>query len=221
MQLSTSIQEEHRSIFDRVVNTISDVKETILNIGSSNEKISSDIPEQSNILGNYEEQQTLIEPTEKTINNTNKKILSTKQELIETSPLLSSTTHEKTASPTTTSVSNTMLGSDIDLEPIIIHGNPDIATSTPSTIPQTISTTSKKKQKKRKKDKQEMVLFDAPELTSLHSNKEEQQHKENITKDDFTVVNQTCDYESLPTTIVSATKSNTLCSGSFGDCSYK
>ncbi len=76
----------------------------------------------------------------------------------------SSTTHEKTGSSTIVRTQLT-LSPDIDLEPIILHGQLGASTIIPSNVTQTSSIISKKKHKKKKKDKKEMILFDAPEPT--------------------------------------------------------
>ncbi|CAF4105836.1 unnamed protein product [Adineta steineri] len=82
----------------------------------------------------------------------------------------SSTTHDKSSSSSTlTNISS--LSPDIDLEPFILHGNPNISVPIPPIIEQTTDRGSKKKQKKKKHMKIETVLFDAPELVLSDINK--------------------------------------------------
>ncbi|CAF4205014.1 unnamed protein product, partial [Adineta steineri] len=83
----------------------------------------------------------------------------------------SSTTHDKTlASSTMTNISP--LSPDIDLEPFILHGNPNVPVPIPPIIEQTTDRSSKKKQKKKKNDKSNAILYDAPELVLSNMNKE-------------------------------------------------
>jgi hypothetical protein len=76
----------------------------------------------------------------------------------------SSTTHEKATSSTTITTKPTF-STDIDLEPVILHGHPSAPVPILPIISQTTDTTSKEKQKKNKKQKKEIILFDAPEPT--------------------------------------------------------
>ncbi|CAF4160296.1 unnamed protein product, partial [Adineta steineri] len=82
----------------------------------------------------------------------------------------SSTTHEQSVS-SSTMTTKSPLSPDIDLEPIIIHGNPNVSVPIPPIIEQTTDRGSKKKQKKKKKDKIDVILFDAPELILSNMNK--------------------------------------------------
>ncbi|CAF4176370.1 unnamed protein product, partial [Adineta steineri] len=82
----------------------------------------------------------------------------------------SSTTHEQSVS-SSTMITKSPLSPDIDLEPIIIHGNPNVTIPIPPIIEQTTDRGSKKKQKKEKKDKTDVILFDAPELILSNMNK--------------------------------------------------
>ena len=74
----------------------------------------------------------------------------------------SSTVHDK-VSTTTTTTSYSNMSPHIDLEPVVLHGRPDIPVPLVAAYPPAATTTSaKKKNKKRKKDKDEEILFDAP-----------------------------------------------------------
>ncbi|CAF5224435.1 unnamed protein product, partial [Rotaria magnacalcarata] len=59
---------------------------------------------------------------------------------------------------------NTIFSSDIDLEPVVLHGHPSAPIPTPLILSQPEDSVSKKKTKKKKKDTQETIFFDAPEL---------------------------------------------------------
>ncbi|CAF4415655.1 unnamed protein product, partial [Rotaria sp. Silwood2] len=123
----------------------------------------------------------------------------------------SSTTHAKTLPSTTISTEST-LSSDIDLEPVIIHGHPTAPTITSPIVSETTNIPSKTKHKKKKKDTTEMILFDAPELTSPDAKKEkihdkqsalvEQAHPVNIETMDSSQLNRTIasEYEQLEST---------------------
>ena len=70
---------------------------------------------------------------------------------------------DKTSTPTMNTI-EALLSPDIDLKPLVIHGNPD-APGNVSPIPLVTAITGrtrKRKHKKRKKDKSEVLLFDAP-----------------------------------------------------------
>ncbi|CAF5165805.1 unnamed protein product, partial [Rotaria magnacalcarata] len=67
---------------------------------------------------------------------------------------------------------NTIFSPDIDLEPVVLHGHPSVPIPTPLILSQPEDSVSKKKTKKKKKDKQETILFDAPELISFDVNKQ-------------------------------------------------
>ncbi|CAM4793458.1 unnamed protein product [Rotaria magnacalcarata] len=67
---------------------------------------------------------------------------------------------------------NTIFSSDIDLEPVVLHGHPSAPIPTPLILSQPEDSVSKKKTKKKKKDKQETILLDAPELISFDANKQ-------------------------------------------------
>lgn len=76
----------------------------------------------------------------------------------------SSTIHEKSASSSTTTADS--LGPDIDLKPIVLHGNSSAPISSRPVISQTIEAKPKnKRQKSKKNDKKEMILYDAPDLS--------------------------------------------------------
>ncbi|CAF3976038.1 unnamed protein product, partial [Rotaria sp. Silwood2] len=112
----------------------------------------------------------------------------------------SSTTHTKTL-PSTTITMESTLSSDIDLEPVIIHGHPTAPTISSPIVSETANIPSKTKHKKKKKDKTEMIFFDAPELTSPDAKKEkihdtqstlvEQEHSVNIETMDSSQLHQT------------------------------
>ncbi|CAM4896984.1 unnamed protein product [Rotaria socialis] len=80
-----------------------------------------------------------------------------------------SSTTQSQVIPTT----NTTLSPDIDLEPVVLHGHPILPIATPPILLQPEDSVSKKKTKKKKKDKQETILFDAPELIPSDVNKQE------------------------------------------------
>ena len=91
----------------------------------------------------------------------------------------SSTTNDKLASSLTTTT-NPTLSLDIDLKPIILHGNPHVTIPARPIISETIDTTPKqKRQKSKKKDKKEMILYDAPDLSMnlVHSHKPEDEQE--------------------------------------------
>ncbi|CAF4719726.1 unnamed protein product, partial [Rotaria sp. Silwood1] len=81
----------------------------------------------------------------------------------------SSTTHTNTL-PSTIITMKPPLSSDIDLEPVILHGHPSVPVVISPIASQTTNVTSKTKHKKKKKDKVEMIFFDAPELMSSDAN---------------------------------------------------
>ncbi|CAF3698084.1 unnamed protein product [Rotaria sp. Silwood1] len=83
----------------------------------------------------------------------------------------SSTTHTKTL-PSTIITMKPPLNSDIDLEPVILHGHPSVPVVISPIASQATNVTSKTKHKKKKKDKVEMIFFDAPELLSSDANKQ-------------------------------------------------
>ncbi|CAF4160962.1 unnamed protein product, partial [Adineta steineri] len=83
----------------------------------------------------------------------------------------SSTTHEQSLS-SSTMTTKLPISSDIDLEPFILHGNPDVSVPIPPTIEQITDRGSKKEQKKKKHEKTEIILFDAPELVLSSMNKD-------------------------------------------------
>ncbi|CAF4846328.1 unnamed protein product, partial [Rotaria socialis] len=81
-----------------------------------------------------------------------------------------SSTTQSQVIPTT----NTTLSPDIDLEPVVLHGHPSVPiAATPPIFSQPEDSVNKKKTKKKKKDKQETILFDAPELISSDVSKQE------------------------------------------------
>jgi hypothetical protein len=136
----------------------------------------------------------------------------------------SSTTHDKTVSSTIITSTST-ISPDIDLQPIILHGHPNVSIPVSSIIPQTTDTTSKKKHKKKKKDKKEIILFNAPEPTSSDINKqkidaiqsqtEEEQGQENIEMNDSVFIDQPLKHEveqlhPIPTMIFDDQKFETL-----------
>ena len=76
----------------------------------------------------------------------------------------SSTLHEK-ATSSIIETTKDPVSSDIDLTPVVLHGNPSAPSSHVPIISQTTDTTPRRKRKKSKKnDKKEMILYDAPEL---------------------------------------------------------
>ncbi|CAF4016640.1 unnamed protein product, partial [Adineta steineri] len=83
----------------------------------------------------------------------------------------SSTTHDQSL-PSSTITTKSPLSPDIDLEPFILHGNPNVPVPIPPIIEQTTDRSSKKKQKKKKNDKSNAILYDAPELVLSNMNKE-------------------------------------------------
>ncbi|CAF5030296.1 unnamed protein product, partial [Rotaria sp. Silwood1] len=83
----------------------------------------------------------------------------------------SSSTHTKTIQSAIIT-SKPSINSDIDLEPVILHGHPSAPVVASSIAPQSTSIPSKTKQKKKKKEKGETILFDAPELISPDVNKQ-------------------------------------------------
>ncbi len=101
----------------------------------------------------------------------------------------SSTTHEKTV-PSTIITNEAVRSSDIDLEPVILHGHPSESLPILPIVPQTTDTTPKKKQKKKKKDKKEMILFDAPEPTAdlVHSETVQQEQYSSSIIDQVTTI---------------------------------
>ncbi|CAF4364160.1 unnamed protein product, partial [Rotaria sp. Silwood2] len=123
----------------------------------------------------------------------------------------SSTTHTKIL-PSTAITTKTSISSDIDLEPVILHGHPTAPTITNPIVSETTNIPSKTKHKKKKKDKTEMIFFDAPELISSHAKKEkihdtqsalvEQEHPSNIETMDSSQLHQTIAsaYETLHST---------------------
>ncbi|CAF5144999.1 unnamed protein product, partial [Rotaria magnacalcarata] len=67
-------------------------------------------------------------------------------------------------------LTTTALSSDIDLEPVVLHGHSSVPIPTPPILSQPEDSVSKKKTKKKKKDTQETIFFDAPELISFDVN---------------------------------------------------
>ena len=89
----------------------------------------------------------------------------------------SSTVPESTPPPPETLSS---VSPDIDLNPVVLHGHPDVP-SVDVPVASVVSTSTKKKHKKQKKDKPETILFDAP-LPSTTSTRTEQ--KSNLVQAD-------------------------------------
>jgi hypothetical protein len=320
LQLSPTNNEEHHGVFDLVINAISNAKETILNLGSSNEKFPSNIPEksiddtqQSEVSDNNKEQQTATKTVEEMINNTYEKIVSTQEQVLQSSkkptiynyPWYSSQykvavtefdhpsiTHqslfidhkqqdefkkkppsqelqvinddypwyssyytivdadakfarlykqlnlfsEQSSFPTKVEIQNELqdeqdkdeegihlvqhrkripssttiittkstLNPDIDLQPVILHGHPDVLIPVSPIVPQTTNTISKKKHKKKKKDNKETILFDVPEPTSSDINKQkidttqsetEEERQKNIEMNDSVFIDQILNHE--------------------------
>ena len=76
----------------------------------------------------------------------------------------SSTIHEK--HPSSSDTIKVPVSPDIDLKPIVLHGNPNVPIPPTPIVSETTDTTSKKKRKKSKKnDEKEAILYDAPEST--------------------------------------------------------
>ncbi|CAF3726740.1 unnamed protein product [Rotaria sordida] len=116
----------------------------------------------------------------------------------------SSTTQTKTLPSTITTI-KPPINSDIDLEPVILHGHSTTTITTSPIISQTITIPSKTKHKKKKKDKTEMIFFDAPQLITSDVNKQksdapqsqlvEQERPKNIEIVDSSQINQREKYE--------------------------
>ncbi|CAF3936497.1 unnamed protein product [Rotaria sordida] len=116
----------------------------------------------------------------------------------------SSTIQTKT-SPSTITTIKPPINSDIDLEPVILHGHSTTTITTSPIVSQTITIPSKTKHKKKKKDKTEMIFFDAPQLISSDVNKQksdalqsqlvEQERPKNIEIVDSSQINQTIKHE--------------------------
>ncbi|CAF2062064.1 unnamed protein product [Rotaria magnacalcarata] len=68
---------------------------------------------------------------------------------------------------------NTIFSPDIDLEPVVLHGNPGVPVIVSPLILQPADTVSKKKHKKKKRDEKEMIFFDAPEFIPSDVNKQQ------------------------------------------------
>ncbi|CAF4216369.1 unnamed protein product, partial [Rotaria sordida] len=108
-------------------------------------------------------------------------------------------------SPSTITTIKPPINSDIDLEPVILHGHSTTTITTSPIVSQTITIPSKTKHKKKKKDKTEMIFFDAPQLISSDVNKQksdalqsqliEQERPKNIEIVDSSQINQREKYE--------------------------
>ncbi|CAF5097382.1 unnamed protein product, partial [Rotaria sp. Silwood1] len=84
----------------------------------------------------------------------------------------SSSTQTKTV-PSTFVTSKLSISSDIDLEPVVLHGHLSAPVVSSPIASETKDTSSKAKHKKKKKDKSETILFDAPDLLSSDLNKQQ------------------------------------------------
>ncbi|CAF5089893.1 unnamed protein product, partial [Rotaria sp. Silwood1] len=111
----------------------------------------------------------------------------------------STTTHTQTSSSTIVTTKPSV-SSDIDLEPIILHGHPSVPIITAPIVSQTTNIPGKTKHKKKKKEKGETFFFDAPELISADMNRQKedatqselvkQEHPVNIATTDFSQADQ-------------------------------